>query len=69
MSKDAQTSKLPTLFQASIYRRFLPYLRPYAWAMVGVVAIEFGQMGLSLCEPWMTKILFDNGFNRQPLPG
>jgi ATP-binding cassette subfamily B protein len=56
-------------FQTDVYRRFLPYLRPHAIGMAAVVAIELMGVGLSLIEPWMTKILFDNGFNRQPLPG
>jgi len=36
--------------------------------MAVIVTIEVGQIGLGLLEPWMTKLLFDNGFNHQPLP-
>jgi len=59
---------LNSYLRADVYRRFLPYLKPYRWAMVGVVGIEIGLMGLNLLDPWMTKILVDNGLNRQPLP-
>jgi ATP-binding cassette subfamily B protein/subfamily B ATP-binding cassette protein MsbA len=54
--------------RVDVYRRFLPYLRPYAWTMATIVLVEIGLIGLTLLQPWMTKILWDNAFNHQPLP-
>src|SRR6266478_4316417 len=51
-----------------VFRRFLPYIRPFRLAVAVIVAIDVGQIGLGLIEPWMTKLLIDNGFNHQPLP-
>src|SRR5262249_4422570 len=69
MKKDDQVEVASTGHsQWSVYRRFMPYLRPYRVAIGAVVVIELGSMGLNLVEPWMTKVLFDNGFGRQPLP-
>lgn len=61
--------KISGYFNVGVYRRFLPYLRPYALAVVGVVITEVAVIGLTLLQPWMTKILIDNGLNHQPLPG
>ena len=51
-----------------VYRRFLPYVRPYTPSIAFVVVIEICVIGLTLMEPWMTKILIDSGLNHQPLP-
>jgi ATP-binding cassette, subfamily B, bacterial len=59
---------LNSYLRTDVYRRFLPYLRPYAPSMAVVVITEVALIGISLLEPWMTKILFDNGLNHQPLP-
>ena len=61
-------ASLPKRSYVEVFRRFLPYLRPFRFSMVLIVTVEVGLIGLGLLEPWMTKLLFDHGFNGQPLP-
>src|SRR5262249_566361 len=46
-------------FQASIYGRLLPYLRPYRLPMAIVVIIMVAQVGLNLLEPWSLAVLIN----------
>ncbi len=57
-----------TYFRADVYRRFLPYLRPYVPGVGVVVVTEVVLVGFGLLEPWATKIMIDNGLSGQPLP-
>ncbi len=57
-----------TYFRGEVYRRFFPYLRPYAPAVLVVVVTETLLVGAGLAEPWMMKILVDHGLGGQPLP-
>ncbi len=48
-------------FRATVYARLVPYLRPYKWAMVLVVALLVLQVGVELLEPLWWPILVDCG--------
>ncbi len=54
--------------QARIYRRLLPYLRPYQVSVTVVVVVLLAQVALGLLEPWWMQILVDNGLLGKPLP-
>src|SRR5437016_3034482 len=55
-------------FRPDIYRRLLPYIRPYRLSVGVVVGILLAQNGLALLDPWPMKILIDNALSGQPLP-
>lgn len=55
-------------FRWGIYRRLLPYTRPYRLAMAAVILLQMGYTSLGLMEPWWTKLLIDSGLGHQPLP-
>src|SRR5215469_8790352 len=59
---------LKRYFQASIYGRFVPYLRPYKWLMLVVVLISLAQVGFGALEPWSMVILVDSGLDQKPIP-
>ncbi len=59
---------LSRYFRWDIYRRLLPYVKPYKWPMLLVVVIQLTYTGLGLLEPWPMKLLVDNGLSRHPLP-
>ena len=48
-------ASLPKRSYVEVFRRFLPYLRPFRFSMVLIVTVEVGLIGLGLLEPWMTK--------------
>jgi ABC-type multidrug transport system fused ATPase/permease subunit len=54
--------------QARIYRRLLPYLRPYRGAATAVLMLLLAQVALGLLEPWWMQILVDNGLLGRALP-
>ena len=55
-------------FRWDIYARLLPYVWPYKWPMVFVLAIQLIYTGFGLLEPWPMKLLVDNGLLHHPLP-
>ena len=62
-------SSVQRYFQASLYGRLVPYLRPYKLLMAVVVLILLVQIGLNLLEPiLLIKVLIDNGLKKEPLP-
>ena len=62
-------TSLTAYFRWDLYRRLLPYARPYRVVMALVAALEVIYTLLGLLEPWFTKLLIDNGLGRQPVPG
>jgi ABC-type multidrug transport system fused ATPase/permease subunit len=60
--------KLGKYFRWDVYRRLLPYVWPYKWAMLVVMAITLTCTGITLLEPWGMKILIDNALGGKPLP-
>lgn len=37
------------------------FVRPYKWPVIGLLLLSVGTSGLVLLQPWLTKILIDNG--------
>lgn len=37
------------------------FVRPYKWAVVGLLTLSVSTSGLVLLQPWLTKVLIDNG--------
>jgi ABC-type multidrug transport system fused ATPase/permease subunit len=62
-------SKLNGYFRLDIYRRMLPYARPFVAPMMAVMLFTFLQVGLGVLDPWPMKILVDNGLSGKPLSG
>jgi ABC-type multidrug transport system fused ATPase/permease subunit len=62
-------ASLAAYFRWDLYRRLLPYARPYRVVMALVAALEVIYTLLGLLEPWFTKLLIDNGLGHQPVPG
>src|SRR5437016_643258 len=55
-------------FRGDIYKRLLPYARPYKLPMGIVVGITVLQAGLGLLEPWPLALIVDSGLGDQHLP-
>src|SRR5919202_3977626 len=60
--------RLNNYFRADIYRRLLPYMRPYKIPMGIVIALTLLQSGLALLEPWPMKLIVDSGLGDENLP-
>ena len=60
--------KLSRYFRWDVYRRLVPYIWPYKVHCVVVMTIALACTGISLLDPWCTKILIDNALGRAPLP-
>ncbi|HZN12469.1 MAG TPA: ABC transporter ATP-binding protein [Blastocatellia bacterium] len=56
-------------FRWDIYRRLLPYMRPYKWPMLLVLLIQLVYTSLGLLEPWPMKLIVDNAIGKLPVPG
>src|SRR4030095_10151341 len=56
-------------FRWDIYRRLLPYMLPYKWPMLLVLAIQLIYTGLGLLEPWAMEVIIDSAPGHSPVPG
>jgi ABC-type multidrug transport system fused ATPase/permease subunit len=61
--------RLNKYFRWDIYRRLLPYVFPYKYAMAFVMVMTLVYSGLELLEPWPMKFLIDNALGGHALPG
>src|SRR5437763_16466793 len=60
--------RLGSGFRFDLYRRLVPYLRPYWLPASGVVVILVLQSGFGLLDPWPMAILIDSGLSGRQLP-
>jgi ATP-binding cassette subfamily B protein/subfamily B ATP-binding cassette protein MsbA len=51
------------------YSRLIRYVWPHRGSLALVLAGMLLQVGLNVLRPWPTKLLVDQGLDRQPLPG
>ena len=51
-----------------IYRRLLPYVRPYARQLAGYLGLTMATAGVELLTPWPMKIVVDSVLGHEPLP-
>ena len=65
----ALTSRLNTYFRFDIYRRMLPYIRPYKGTAIVVIVLTILGSFLTLAGPWPMAILIDYGLSGKKLPG
>ena len=56
-------------FRFDIYRRVLPFVRPYKRALFAAILAELALTGLALLSPWPLKVLIDSGIGDRELPG
>lgn len=66
---ETDTIMAPVMSSWGVYRRFLPYLRPY-WALAAVAVLALiGQVIMDVLLPWPIKFVFDNVIGRHHLHG
>jgi ATP-binding cassette, subfamily B, bacterial len=46
------------------YRRLIPWLLPYRWRLAGVLLISLLSTGVSLVQPWLSKLMIDDALLR-----
>ena len=61
--------RLNAYMRLDIYRRMLPYLKPFKVAAAVVIVLTFAGTALSLATPWPMAILIDYGLSGKHLPG
>jgi ATP-binding cassette, subfamily B, bacterial len=60
--------RIGTYFRWDIYRKLLPYVKPYKWPMLFVLGLQLVYVAFGLLEPWPMKLLIDNAIGRHPAP-
>src|ERR1700685_3815568 len=67
MSDFREEEKLGKLYDSTLTRRLMKYLRPYRWYVVAAVSLTLGVTGMELVGPYLIHIAVDNylvpGFN------
>ncbi|RVT41057.1 ABC transporter ATP-binding protein [Sphingobium algorifonticola] len=67
MTESAAPYPSTPIAQWSTYRRLLPYLRPYAGALVVVLLISLLSTALGLAQPYLSKLMIDQGLLRKDM--
>ena len=62
------SGRVSRYFRFDIYRRLIPYLRPYKLSMIVVIALTILATVLSMLDPWPLQILIDSGLGNKALP-
>jgi ABC-type multidrug transport system fused ATPase/permease subunit len=60
--------RISRYFRWDIYRKLLPYVKPYKWPMLFVLGLQLVYVAFGLLEPWPMKLLIDNAIGRHPAP-
>ncbi|HEX8919265.1 MAG TPA: hypothetical protein VF898_12235, partial [Chloroflexota bacterium] len=59
----------PVLTGMQVYRRFLPYLRPYWTTICLMVLFLVGQVAMDVLAPWPLKFVFDSVIGKHHIHG
>lgn len=57
----------PPVAEWRTYRRLLPYMRPYAGQLLGVLAISLLATALGLAQPYMSKLMIDEALLKRDM--
>ena len=60
MSDFREEEKLGKLYDSTLTRRLMKYLRPYRWYVVAAVSLTLGVTGMELVGPYLMHIAVDN---------
>ncbi len=64
----AQPAPAPPVASWRTYRRLLPWLMPYRLRLVGVLMVSLMATGVGLIQPWLSKLMIDDGLLRHDFP-
>jgi ATP-binding cassette, subfamily B, bacterial len=56
------------MFDTSLIRWIVPYMRPYRWRLALLAVVSLAEVGLGALTPWTLKLVVDNVLSAQPLP-
>jgi ATP-binding cassette, subfamily B, bacterial len=57
------------MFDLSLMRWILPYMRAYRWRLALLAVVSLAEVALGALTPWTLKLVVDNVLSGRPMPG
>jgi ABC-type multidrug transport system fused ATPase/permease subunit len=57
------------MFDLTLLRWIVPYMRPYRWRLALLAVVSMAEVGLGALTPWTLKLVVDNVLSGRPMPG